>query len=178
MIPIYWSPSSAIDGKEEEVPGLDPRPWNRKGATMDRRIMPALLAGGLLAACAGQSPQGLGVKSGHLSACPASPNCVASEDADEGHRIAPLAIPDDIEKAWSRLHAVLSNRSDTRIVDLEADYLRAEFRTLLGFVDDAEFLLDREARVIQVRSASRLGYSDLGKNRRRLEEIREAFGRE
>ena len=45
------------------------------------------------------------------------------------------------------------------------------------FVDDSEFLLDRERLVIQVRSASRLGYSDLGKNRSRIEEIREQFNK-
>jgi uncharacterized protein (DUF1499 family) len=44
-------------------------------------------------------------------------------------------------------------------------------RTIL-FVDDGEFLLDRTRNAIQVRSASRLGYSDLGKNRKRMEEIR------
>jgi uncharacterized protein (DUF1499 family) len=47
-----------------------------------------------------------------------------------------------------------------------------EFRTRLGFVDDGEFALERQARVIHVRSASRVGYSDLGKNRGRVEELR------
>lgn len=45
------------------------------------------------------------------------------------------------------------------------------------FVDDSEFLLDRERQAIQVRSASRLGYSDLEKNRSRMEEIREQFNK-
>ncbi len=52
--------------------------------------------------------------------------------------------------------------------------MRVEFHTLL-FVDDGEFLLAAEQGLIQVRSASRMGYSDLGKNRRRLEEIRQQF---
>ena len=52
--------------------------------------------------------------------------------------------------------------------------LRVELRTRL-FVDDAEFLLDRSNRMIHVRSASRLGYSDLGTNRRRIEELRSQF---
>ena len=53
-------------------------------------------------------------------------------------------------------------------------YLRVELRTML-FVDDGEFLLDRENKVIHIRSASRLGYSDLGKNRSRLEDIRSQY---
>jgi len=51
---------------------------------------------------------------------------------------------------------------------------RGELRTTF-FVDDGEFLLDRVGRVISVRSASRLGYSDPGKNRSRMEEIRSQF---
>ena len=58
--------------------------------------------------------------------------------------------------------------------DILTEYLYAEFATpLMGFVDDVEFYCD--GKVIQVRSASRLGYSDLGVNRKRIEEIRAAF---
>ncbi|HEY9596037.1 MAG TPA: DUF1499 domain-containing protein, partial [Cyanophyceae cyanobacterium] len=45
----------------------------------------------------------------------------------------------------------------------------------MGFVDDVEFFLDDNANVIQVRSASRLGESDLGVNRKRIETIRAEF---
>jgi uncharacterized protein (DUF1499 family) len=76
--------------------------------------------------------------------------------------------------AFARLKQVLDGRGDTTIIEERPGYLRVEFHTLL-FVDDGEFLLDAEQRLIQVRSASRLGYSDLGKNRRRLEEIRQSF---
>ena len=69
---------------------------------------------------------------------------------------------------------VLGLRGDTTIIEEKPGYLRVELRTTL-FVDDGEFLLDRAESVIQVRSASRLGYSDLGKNRSRMEEIRRQF---
>jgi len=128
----------------------------------------------LLAACAGERPNNLGVRDNRLAACPASPNCVSSQAADEQHRIAPLAFSGDADAAFARLKQVLSRRSDTTIIEEHPGYLRAELRTTL-FVDDGEFLLDREGRVIQVRSASRLGYSDLGKNRSRMEEIRQEF---
>jgi uncharacterized protein (DUF1499 family) len=57
-----------------------------------------------------------------------------------------------------------------------AEYeLKAESRTLLGFVDDVQFSPDRENRVVHMRSASRVGYRDLGVNRRRLEKMRSQF---
>lgn len=128
----------------------------------------------LLAACAGERPKNLGVKDGILSACPSSPNCVSSFATAAEHKIAPLPFSDDPAVAFERLRQVLLQRKDATIITAQGDYLRVELRTTL-FVDDAEFLLDREKRVIHLRSASRLGYSDLGKNRSRIEEIRRAF---
>jgi len=128
----------------------------------------------ILAACAGESPGHLGVSEGRLTECPGSPNCVSSQAEDEAHRIAPLVFQDTPEMAFARLKQLLDGRRDTTIIEERPGYLRVEFHTLL-FVDDGEFWLDVERRLIQVRSASRLGYSDLGKNRRRLEEIRQSF---
>jgi uncharacterized protein (DUF1499 family) len=130
----------------------------------------------LLTACAGERPANLGAKDGRLAACPASPNCVSSQAGDERHRIAPLAFIGDPDAAFARLKQVLARRKDTTVIEEQAGYLRVELRTTF-FVDDGEFLLDPERAVIQVRSASRLGYSDLGKNHSRMEEIREQFDR-
>jgi uncharacterized protein (DUF1499 family) len=142
--------------------------------TLTGRII--MMAIGLLGmvGCAGERPQNLGSKEGLLLACPSSPNCVSSQAADEGHRIAPLAFNGDPDAAFARLKQVLGRRGDTTIIEEKAGYLRMELRTTL-FVDDGEFLLDQPHSVIQVRSASRLGYSDLGKNRSRMEEIRSQF---
>ena len=130
----------------------------------------------ILTACAGERPKNLGVKDGALAACPSSPNCVSSFAADEGHRIAPFSFGDEPAAAFARLTQLLRQRSDATIIEERNDYLRVELRTTL-FVDDAEFLLDGEKKVIHLRSASRLGYSDMGKNRSRIEEIRAAFSR-
>jgi uncharacterized protein (DUF1499 family) len=124
-----------------------------------------------LAGCAGERPNNLGARAGLLAPCPSSPNCVSSQTENDRHSIAPLVFRGDPNAAFARLKRVLSGRSDTTIVDDLPDYLRVELRTIL-FVDDGEFLLDRTNKVIHVRSASRLGYSDLGKNRSRLEAIR------
>ena len=63
----------------------------------------------------------------------------------------------------------------TRIITATDDYLHAVCRTRLGFPDDVECLLSPEGGVIHVRSASRLGYSDWGVNRRRVEDLRRRF---
>lgn len=109
-----------------------------------------------------------------LPPCPTSPNCVSSQAGDK-HQIAPFAIKGDPDQAFKRLHLLLGKRSDTTVVAFDKDTIKVEFRTLLSFVDDGLFLLDRNQAVIHVRSAARLGYWDLGKNRRRMEEIRQQF---
>ncbi|MBT1071287.1 DUF1499 domain-containing protein [Pelotalea chapellei] len=129
---------------------------------------------GLLAACAGERPSNLGVRGESLSSCPSSPNCVSSQASDERHSIAPLAFNGDPDAAFARLKQILVQRNDTVVIEESSGYLRVELRTML-FVDDGEFLLDRAGRVIHVRSSSRLGYSDLGKNRSRMENIRRGF---
>ncbi|MFK7914796.1 MAG: DUF1499 domain-containing protein [Pseudomonadales bacterium] len=114
-----------------------------------------------------------------LESCPASPNCVCSTDTDRSHYIEPLQLSGDAEQAWQALLELLQEDGSITVVHSNSEYIRAEAKTrLLRFTDDLEFLLNRELGVIDVRSASRLGYSDLGKNRRRLEGIRTAFARE
>lgn len=138
------------------------------------RSIPMGILVALLAACAGDRPDNLGVKSGLLVACPSSPNCVSSQVADERHSIAPLTFSGDPDAAFARLATLLKNRADTKFIAEADSYLRVEFR-MRFFVDDGEFLLDRERKIIHLRSASRIGYSDLGKNRNRVEEIRNAY---
>lgn len=127
-----------------------------------------------LVGCAGERPNNLGAKGNLLTTCPSSPNCISSQADDEKHRIPPLTFSGDPEAAFARLKLALGGRGDTTIVEEQPGYLRVELRTAL-FVDDGEFLLDRAQKVIHIRSASRLGYSDLGKNRSRMEEIRRQF---
>ena len=124
---------------------------------------------------AGTPPRDLGVIDGRLKACPDKPNCIASY-ADGVNRVEPLTYHDDAGPALRRLESVLSAMPRVRIVARSSTYLRAEASSrLFGFVDDLEFLLDAEAQCLHVRSASRLGYSDFGVNRKRLDAIRAAF---
>jgi len=112
-----------------------------------------------------------------LPPCPESPNCVSSQAGDSAHYIAPLAAAPDPELAWRRLKAALGALPRLRVVEEDPDYLHAEATSrVFRFVDDVEFLLDRDGGLIHVRSASRTGYSDFGVNRRRVERIRRMLG--
>jgi uncharacterized protein (DUF1499 family) len=121
-------------------------------------------------------PDNLGVHDGKLSPCPNSPNCVSSQAVDETHQMAPIPFDGDAHDALARLKAVLAAQPRTTVVSADGNYLHAECVSFLfRFVDDAEFLVDHDAKVIQFRSASRVGRSDLGVNRKRMEDIRKAF---
>jgi uncharacterized protein (DUF1499 family) len=128
--------------------------------------------------CAGSRPDNLGISDGRLSDCPASPNCVNSQAGDDKHKVAPFTYDGSREDAFSRLKKAVSALKRTQIVEERADYLRIECTSaLFRFVDDVEFYFPEE-NVIHVRSASRLGYSDLGVNRKRVEKLRELFERQ
>lgn len=128
----------------------------------------------MLVACTGSRPALQAVRDGQLPACPESPNCVSSQATDERHQIAPLSFQGDPQESFATLKKVLAKRKDTQILSESATSIEVEFHTLL-FVDDGQFLLDQEGQVIHVRSASRIGYSDLGQNRKRIEQIRREF---
>ncbi len=122
----------------------------------------------------GTRPTNLGVESGRLKPCPSSPNCVCSADSDQEHGIAPIAWAKSPAEAIAALKQVIQSMERTAIIVESGDYLQAEFTTkLMGYVDDVEFYV--KDGVIQVRSASRLGKSDLGVNRKRIEAIRSAL---
>ena len=109
-----------------------------------------------------------------LPPCPSSPNCISSQ-APDNRFIAPFPITGEARAAFSMLRDILAKRHDTTILPAKENMLRVEFKTALGFVDDGLFVLDTEAMVIHLRSASRAGYWDLGKNRSRMEQIRQEY---
>ena len=122
---------------------------------------------------AGKRPTNIGVCSGRLAPCPSTPNCVNSQSLDSMHRIKPLTYNSTPTQAMADLKTVIQNQERAKIITETENYLYLEFTSAFwGFVDDVEFLLDESAKVIHVRSASRLGTSDLGANRKRIETIR------
>lgn len=118
-------------------------------------------------------PANVGIGSNGFAACPKTPNCVSSFSTDPVHQIEPLRYTSSPEQAFTNLKQTIAALPRTKVISETDTYLYTEFTSrFMGFVDDVEFSLDKPAGIIQVRSASRLGESDLGVNRRRIELIR------
>ncbi|MFH2092615.1 MAG: DUF1499 domain-containing protein [Pseudomonadota bacterium] len=121
----------------------------------------------------------LGITNGRLTSCPRTPNCVNSQAVGEKQYIEPIPYTGTQNKARSRLLQILESEDRTKIMDARGNYIRAEFKSaFFRFTDDVEFYFPEEQggeTVIHVRSASRVGYSDLGTNRKRIERIRSKF---
>ena len=117
---------------------------------------------------------------GPLAPCPGPPNCVSSlAPAGSRHSVAPLGFDGAPEPAWRRLRTIVAALPGARRVAEGPGYLHFEFRSpFFGFVDDVEFHLDLSNHRIDIRSASRVGWSDLGANRRRVAEIARLLARD
>uniref|UniRef100_A0A8J7A7S9 DUF1499 domain-containing protein n=2 Tax=Desmonostoc muscorum TaxID=1179 RepID=A0A8J7A7S9_DESMC len=118
----------------------------------------------------------LGVDNGNLSSCPASNNCVVSQNADAKHAIDPIAYHVDRDAAKKTLLKVLTVVPRTEVIEQTDNYIHALSKSrIFQFTDDVEFYFPPNESVIHVRSASRVGESDLGVNHRRVEQIRLAL---
>lgn len=134
-------------------------------------LVPVLMVG-----CSGTRPSNLGVDEGRLASCPTSPNCVSTQSTDAKHRVDPIPYTSSREEARARLEEIVRAMPRTKVVRQEEAYMHLECSSrLFRFVDDVEFWFDDANKVIHCRSASRKGYSDLGVNRKRVEQIREQF---
>ena len=134
-----------------------------------------VLVGMSLFGCSGKRPD-FNLAGNQLPPCPDSPNCVSSQATDEGHRAEPLSFEGDPAAAWDRLASTIRDMPRTEIVQDTGEWMHATFTSrIFRFVDDVLFHLSPEDRLIHVRSASRVGYGDLGANRKRMKVIRSAF---
>lgn len=108
-----------------------------------------------------------------LAPCPNSPNCVSSLSGSKDHWVPPLEVSDNRETSMMRLQALLDGLPRVEYDVVGQSRLQARFKSMvLRFTDDVTFYV-RENGVVEVRSASRVGYWDLGANRRRVESLRE-----
>lgn len=124
--------------------------------------------------CSGTKPDRAFDKAQRLPGCPDRPNCVSSESLDAEHRIEPFVIKGDPLPVWKEIRRIISDLPRTVIVEATDRYLHAESKSrIFGFIDDLELQLDLATGAVCVRSASRVGYSDMGVNRRRVEELRD-----
>ena len=126
-----------------------------------------------LFSCSGTRPANLGIKDGRLADCPSSPNCVSSDTADSAHSILAFDLIVAPTDGWRALRALLKELPRVQIITADEDYIHAECSSaVFGFVDDLELHLRSAQNSIAVRSASRLGHSDFGVNRKRVENLR------
>jgi uncharacterized protein (DUF1499 family) len=140
---------------------------------MKLKIVLLIVGIALFSPAAGKANPRTGVSDGKLQPCPDSPNCVSSQGIWPAHAIEPLAYDGSWPQAKENLLQTLRSMKRCRIVTEQADYIHAEFTSVIfRFVDDVEFLADDVRKIVHVRSASRVGYSDFGVNRRRVEIIR------
>jgi len=141
------------------------------------------IAAGQLGLIRGKAPTNLGVQQGKLKGLSSTDNSVSSQaDLYPDHpqrqysSIAPLALRGDGPATIAKLKGVVEAMSGAKLIGSAPDYLYAQYTTpLMKYVDDVEFWFDPSTNVIQVRSASRLGKSDLGLNRKRIEAVRAAL---
>jgi uncharacterized protein (DUF1499 family) len=113
-----------------------------------------------------------------FSPCPDTPNCVSSLEPGTSHYVEPLNYQGAIEEAKQRLLDVINGFPRTEVHEVTDTYIHATFTSFLfRFTDDVEFRIDDDKKLIHMKSASRLGFSDLGANQRRCEAIRKRFNR-
>ena len=135
-----------------------------------------VISAGLLTilSCASNPPKEQLVD-GKLRACSSSPNCVSSESDNASSRVEPLTFQSPPEKAWGDLKETIRQMGG-KIQEEHDGYLWVTFTSrVFRFVDDVEFRMVSAEGVIHVRSGSRVGYSDLGVNRKRVEKLRTLF---
>lgn len=141
---------------------------------MDKIYMVGLISSFLLMGCAGTMPD-LGINNGKLTPCPKTPNCVNSQAVGEKCYIQPIDYTGVQQKARFNLLQVLESEDQAKILMAQENYIRVAFKsTFFGFVDDVEFYFSEaqtSEKVIHIRSASRVGYTDFGTNRKRIERI-------
>lgn len=158
------------------APAIQPRSAVRRLAgTALLIVLAPVIAFALLSATA-RRPDNLGVVDGRLADCPPSPNCVSTQATAESHRAGPIPFTGSAAEAAKRLRGVLSRQPRSAIIADRDGYIHAEATSrLFRYVDDVECFIDADKQVIHFRSASRVGHSDLGVNRQRMEAIRAAF---
>lgn len=145
---------------------------------MNKNILIFVAIVTLLTGCAGIKPD-LGIQNGKLSNCPTTANCVSSMAKDKKYYIEPIITKASQTDIKNHILSILNGFNNAKIVTIEDNYIRAEFRSqFFKFVDDVEFYFPEsfsEEMIIHFRSASRVGSSDFGVNRKRMEQIRSRY---
>jgi len=127
----------------------------------------------IVSGCSGKRPDAIGMGSSGLKGCPKSPNCVSSEAKDEQHAIESFRLKGDPNVSWPLIQNEIVAMPGGVIVTATANYIHVECKSrIFRFIDDLELYFNSSNGIISIRSASRIGYSDFGANRRRVDLLR------
>lgn len=169
-----------MNGNNAVAPRSNPQRLRRTGLTLGVASLFLLLGATACQAAGAQSAFDSSTE--RFAPCPDSPNCVSTQAPadDSEHAIAPLSYTGSVAEAREQLLAVINALPRTTLVTDQpvagGHYIHVEFRSFVfRFVDDVEFFIKEAEKTIEFRSAARLGRSDLGVNRRRMEDIRSRF---
>lgn len=113
----------------------------------------------------------LGVENGRLKPLKNAPNGVSSQTEDKDKFVDALMLH---EGSIDILLSIIRENKGL-LVTSQPDYIHVIFSTRIGFRDDVEFYLSKEEGLIHYRSQSRLGYSDMGLNKKRYEMIKDLY---
>jgi len=162
----------------EKLPTQSFKPGNFLGRVVRKFVVLSLifLAALIVMSLTASPPQHLGLHGGKLAPVPQSPNCVSSMTEKDSFQADPIDVA-GVDQPLEKLKRVIEAEIPrSTLVSEEGNYLCYEFSSLIfRFVDDGEFLLNSERNVIDFRSGSRVGHSDIGANRKRMEKIRAAM---
>ena len=133
------------------------------------RILCYLATALMLAACV--SPPKYPAAGIGLPRCGSLPNCVNSDSGQGSQAIEPLRAT---RSQWQGLQDWIGEQQDWSIVEDQGNFLQFTAVTpMMRFRDDIQLLFKPELEPIQLRSSSRLGISDMGTNRKRVELLRQ-----
>ena len=123
-----------------------------------------------------KSKKPIGIIDGKFYPCPDTPNCVSTLATGKQHKIDPFKYSGALSEAKEKIVKIINSLKRSKIITNKENYIHAEFRTAtFRFVDDVEFLFDDSEKIIHFRSRARLGISDMGVNRKRMENIRSKY---
>ena len=123
-----------------------------------------------------KSKKPIGIVDGKFYPCPNTPNCVSTQATGKEHKIEPIQYSGTLNEAKEKIIQIMNSLKRSKIIINKENYIHVVFRTaIFRFIDDVEFLFNDSEKVIHFRSRARLGYSDMGVNRKRMEKIREMY---
>lgn len=126
--------------------------------------------------CSNVIPKNIGIKNGKLAEMPRSPNAVSSQTNITEKHVDPFKFNGNLQNTKKIIIKIIKETSNAKIITQNQNYIHVVYTTkIMKFKDDVEFYFDNKAKLVHFRSASRVGYSDMGLNRKRYNQIKNKY---